>query len=162
MHVDVDRYAFMISFYCMDSIIINCCTVWSNIIILVCKCFNFSDDLVTLTVRTCLSELKIQGKTGNLPYAGSSSPHKIQLGLNDGTKLQGTLCHSTRNTPYLCTFSFATGLNAGSKCVQMEDINEVSLVANGNDGWYIASISTYVKTSSSQYMLLTKNDNFNK
>ena len=44
----------------------------------------------------------------------------------------------------------------------MEDINEVSLVANGNDGWYIASISTYVKTSSSQYMLLTRNDNFNK
>ena len=113
-------------------------------------------------VAFCLIELKIQGQTRNLVSAGSSSPHKIQLNLKDGTNLQGTLCHSTQNTPYLCTLFFKTGLNAGSKCVQMEDINQVSLIANGNDGWYIASISAYVKTSSFRYMLLTMNDNFNK
>ena len=113
-------------------------------------------------VSTCLKELKIQGETGNLAYAGSSSPHIIQLALKDGTNLQGTLCNSARNTPYLCTLSFATGLAAGSRCVEMNDIEEVSLIANGNDGWYIASISTYVKTSSSQYVLLTKNETFNK
>ena len=75
---------------------------------------------------------------------------KIQLNLKDGTNLQGTLCQSTRNTPYLCTLFFKTSLKASSKCVQMEDISQVSLIANGNDGWYIASISAYVKTSSSQ------------
>ena len=110
----------------------------------------------------CLSELKIQGKTGDLPYAESSSPHKIQLTLSDDTILQGTVCPSVRNKPYLCTLSFKTGFKAGKKCVQMEDIEEVSLIANGNDGWYIASISTYVKTDTSQYILLTKNDDFNK
>ena len=110
----------------------------------------------------CLSELKIQGKTGDLPYAGSSSPHKIQLTLSNGTNLQGTVCPSVRNKPYLCTLSFKTELKAGDKCVQMENIEEVSLIANGNDGWYIASISTYVKTDRSRYILLTKNDDFNK
>ena len=124
--------------------------------------FLILDEPASVTIGNCLSELKIQGKTGNLAYAGSSSPHKIQLSLRDGTDLQETLCHSTRNKPYLCTLSFTTGLNAGNKCVQMEDISKVSLIANGNDGWYIASISTYVKTISSQYMLLTKNDDFNK
>ena len=110
-------------------------------------------------VAFCLNELKIQGQTGNLANARSSSPHKIQLGLKDGTNLQGRFA---RNKPYPYTLSFATGLNAGNKCVQMEDIQKVSLIANGNDGWYIASISTYVKTNSSRDMLLTKNVNFHK
>ena len=118
--------------------------------------------LKTTTCSSCLTELKIEGQTGKKINAGSSSPHKIQLSLRDGTLLQGTVCPSTKNAPYLCTLSFATGFNAGSKCVDIMDIDQVSLIAGGNDGWYIASISTYAKTSTSRYIPLTKNDNLYK
>ena len=113
----------------------------------------------------CLTKLRVQGKTGNVPNAGSVGRHRIELLLRDGTKLQGNLCPPfKRNKRFRCTLNFKRDLKprSKSKCVELDDITRVSLIAASNDGWYIKSISTFVRTAHLGFGQLTKNDRFNK
>ena len=125
--------------------------------------------LVLNLIPNCLTQLRIKGKTGNKDHAQSSSPHRIQLIIRHNgktRKLGGLICSRRKifrkNKGFTCTRSFRSQLGAGNMCVRKSDIRTVRIINVGSDGWFIKSISTYVKTKRQRYTQLTKNDRFNK
>ena len=131
--------------------------------------YTYDATLVPLTIGgshddDCLTELEVKAKTGDIANAEFRSrfgrTHHIQLVLKNGTRLQGNLKSARKGLKYECTLSFKTGLDAGTMCVKIFDIQMVWLIAGTNDGWYITSISTYVKTATSGYRVLTEDKHF--
>ena len=130
--------------------------------------------LVSLTIAgshddDCLTKLKVKAKTANIRRAGFSSKlmngktHHIQLVLKDGTHLEGKLTGpAIRGLRYIRKLSFKKDLKAGDTCVKRSDIKMVWLIAGGSDGWYITSITTYVKTATTKFTVLTEDDEFNR
>ena len=121
--------------------------------------------LTKVVVSDCISYVKVEAKTGDEPYADvSGTNHLIVLKLEDDTGVQAEIEGPiNRNAPYSIQLHFTSRFET-TECVKIVDIREVHLKTQigGNDGWYIASINTFVKSGISQYEQVTSNPNFNK
>lgn len=113
----------------------------------------------------CITQFKIEAKTGSERYSGFSSvnmngkTHHIQLILKNGKVLVGDIkSPAYRGYPY----SLEINLPIGGLCVSPADITQVKLKAGGNDGWKIESITTYAKDGAGTYVELTSDPTFNK
>ena len=101
--------------------------------------------------------------TGKRKGAGFSmwhSGHRIMLLLRNGQRLQGVLKGPAYyNWPYTLKMNFVQDFN---QCVKYTDISKVSLLAGGDDNWYITRIHTFVKVGTEPYKVLTDDPTFNK
>lgn len=116
--------------------------------------------------KGCITTLKISAMTGKRKGAGFSMQrggHRIVLRLRSEQELQGVLRGPAYyNWPYILEMNFAQDFGAGNQCVMYADISQVSLLAGGDDNWYIARIKTAVKVGTGPYKVLTNDLDFNK
>ena len=121
--------------------------------------------LTKVVISNCISYVKLEATTGNLQYADSNGVnHLIVLELDDNRAIQAEIEGPiSRNAPYSIQLHFASRFRT-AECVRLVDIEEVRLKTQtgSNDNWYIASISTFVKSGVNQYKQITSNENFNK
>ena len=124
--------------------------------------------LTKVVVSNCISYVKVEAMTGNEPGAGFShhygANHLIVLELDGNRTVQAEIEGPVyRNTPYSMQLQFASRFKT-TECVKVVDISAVHLKtqSGGNDGWYIASISTFVKSGVDQYEQVTSDPSFNK
>ncbi len=121
--------------------------------------------LTKVVESSCISYVKLEATTGDVPYAGSNGVnHFIVLELDGNRAVQAEIEGPIyKNAPYLIQLHFASRFRT-TECVKIVDIEKVHLKteSGGNDGWYIASISTSVKSGVDQYQLITNNPNLNK
>ena len=118
----------------------------------------------------CITWLKISAQTGTgsndpgfHPYYMNGRTHYIQLLLHNKPSVRGSIRGSaSAGMLYTLEMNFNRDFNIGSGCVTRSDIKEVRLLAGGNDGWYITSITTYIKEGQGAYQTLTSDENFDK
>ena len=132
--------------------------------------YNAKDITLTLveTLTSCITYIRVDAMTGNKYGADFSQRygrnHLIVLILSDNKKVQAELeGPMRRNQPYMRELNFASQFHP-TQCVSLSDIKEIHLQTQngGNDGWYIASIRTSVKTGDKQYKDLTSDPQLNK
>ena len=126
-------------------------------------------DAETEQADDCITHIKIDAVTGNLPDAGFFTifrdDHQIALRLYDGTELIADLLNPAfRDFPYVVELELETDFSF-SGCLTSYDINEVHLKAprSATDGWYIARIDIYAGSGPDRtYQLLTSDPHFYK
>lgn len=113
--------------------------------------------------------LTLSATTGNGQWDGFSKEnmegksHHVELQLSKGQKLQANIKSPAYSSePYTSSMSIARDFNAGSQCVKRSDIRRVSLVAGGNDGWFITEVTTCTQVGAGPCEELTNDPNFNK
>lgn len=111
--------------------------------------------LLIILIGSCLSTLYVMAFTSGLPSAGSDSPYQIQLHYNSGTVRTISLYDRPgddylENKGDLWQFSL-------SGCITLSAISQVSIVADGTDGWNIGSVVTLVRDSQGRIQVLTRN-----
>ena len=140
--------------------------------------YSYDATYITLTLfesmpaeHHCITRLKIEAQTGNNKNAGfklrllfSETHHFIQLVLRDGTVLQGDLkSPAERGAPYNLDMNLEDDFSTWCRCVKRSDIAQVKLVAGGDDGWLISSITThYFTVEAGVFKELTSDPSFNK
>jgi hypothetical protein len=121
--------------------------------------------LTFVVVSNCISYVKLEAVTGDVPYADSNGVnHLIVLELVGNRAVQAEIEGPIqRNAPYSIQLHFASRFRT-TECVKIIDIEAVRLKtqSGSNDNWYIGSISTFVKSGVNQYKQITSNQNFNK
>ena len=124
--------------------------------------------LTKVVVSDCISYVKVEAITGDELGAGFShhygANHLIVLELDGDRAVQAEIEGPIyRNAPYLIQLHFASRFRM-TKCVKIVDVRDIRLKtqSGGSDGWFIASVSTFVKSGVSQYEQVTSNPNFNK
>ena len=131
--------------------------------------YNAKKHLLTYAVAgSCITYIRVNAMTGD-KYGASFSQeygknHLIVLILSDNRKLQAELeGPMNQNQRYMRELHFASRYDT-IQCVSLSDIKEIHLQTQygGNDGWYIASIRTSVKTGDKQYEDLTNDPHLNK
>ena len=96
--------------------------------------------------------------TSGLSHAGSDTGHRIQIQLN---RIVRTLQLSDRpGDDYAANKGDLWDIDLSSfgfsdDCIKIPEIQRVSIIASGNDGWNIATIVTLV-SDSSNYQVLTE------
>ena len=113
----------------------------------------------------CITRLKVEAQTPDRTFAGLyTSTHHIQLVLRDGTVLQGDLrSPAERGRPYNREMVLEHDFSAWCRCVKRSDIVQVKIVAGGNDGWLVGSITThYLTGESGAFQKLTSDPYFNR
>ena len=124
--------------------------------------------LTRAVVSNCVAYVKVEAKTGN-EYSGAflgdySENHVIVLELEDGSTIQAELeGPMVLNTLYSIQLHFASRFKT-TRCLKSTDITAVYLKTQpgGRDGWYIASVSTFVQSGVSKYEQITNDPDFNK
>ena len=113
----------------------------------------------------CLESLYIMAFTSDLKKAGSDVGHAVEIELADGvTKL--SLLPNLPGDDYLkhkgdlWKISFADDF-LFDFCVMKYDIKSIAIMENGNDGWNIETIVTFIK-SGSDYQLATSDFHVNR
>ena len=90
--------------------------------------------------------------TSDLKWASSQSSHRIEIQYNGGVKTMDLYDRPgddyMSNKGDLWELSLPT-----SGCIRLPDVQKVSIVENGNDGWNIGSIVTLVSDSRNIQML---------
>ena len=90
--------------------------------------------------------------TSDLKWASSQSSHRIEIQYNGGVKTMDLYDRPgddyMSNKGDLWELSLPT-----SGCIRLSDVQKVSIVENGNDGWNIGSIVTLVSDSRNIQML---------
>ena len=131
--------------------------------------YNAKKHLLTSAVPgSCITYIRVDAMTGDKVGAGFSikwgKNHLIVLILSNNQKLQAQLeGPMLRDTAYMRELHFASRFQT-TQCVTSSDIKEIRLRTQygGNDGWYISSIRTSVKSGDKQYEDLTNDPHFNK
>ena len=113
----------------------------------------------------CLDSLYIMAFTSDLNNAGSDVGHAVEIELADGvTKL--SLLPDLVGNDYLkhkgdlWKISFVDDF-LFDFCVMKYDIKSIAIMENGNDGWNIETIVTFIK-SGSDYQLATSDFHVNR
>ena len=117
----------------------------------------------------CVTYVRVDAMTGNEQEAGFSRQrdkknHLIVIILSNGKKLGAELEGPMEmNRLYSRELHFASRFQT-ERCVSISDIKEIHLQAqnDGDDGWYIASISTAAKTGDEKYEPLTGDPHLEK
>ena len=93
--------------------------------------------------------------TSDLSGASSDTSHSIQLQYNGAVKTMAL--YDRPGDDYMSNKGdlWELGLS-GWQCIKIRDLQRVSIIANGNDGWNIESIVTLV-SDSSNIQVLTQN-----
>ena len=107
---------------------------------------------------SCLSKLYVMAFTSNLKWANSDSSHEIELQYNGKTQTMDL--YNRPGDDYLSNKGDLWELSL-SGCVKLPEIQRVTIVPGGNDGWNIGSIVTLV-SDSSNVQLLTRDFNVNR
>ena len=124
--------------------------------------------LTWVVVSECITYVKVEAKTGG-EYGGAFSNkygdnHLIVLELEDSSTSQAELEGPMYlNTPHMTQLHFASRFKT-TRCVKSTDISAVYLKTQpgGSDGWYIASVSTFVQSGVSKDEQITNDSYFNK
>ena len=99
--------------------------------------------------------------TSGLSDSSSYTSHSIQLKSNG--VVQTRLLYDRLGDDYLPNkgdlWSFNFQSSFGLSCIRISDIDRVSIVESGNDGWNIETIVTLVSDSSSRLQVLTQDFN---
>ena len=96
--------------------------------------------------------------TSNLNWASSDSSHRIELRYNRGVKTMDL--YNRPGDDYLSNKGDLWELSL-SGCIRLPEIQSVSIIANGNDGWNIGSIVTLV-SDPVNIQLLTRDFDINR
>ena len=85
--------------------------------------------------------------TSDLSGASSDTSHSIQLQYNGAVKTMAL--YDRPGDDYMSNKGDLWELSlSGWQCIKIRDLQRVSIIANGNDGWNIESIVTLVSDSS--------------
>lgn len=119
------------------------------------------------SVDTCLTKLYVMAYTSDLRYAGSDNSHAIELTfMADGqTEVQTVPLYNLPGDDYFKNKGdlWVFDISAFSEsCVTVGNIESVSIVADSNDGWNIASIVTLVRDAEGKDQLLTSDFGVNR
>ena len=113
---------------------------------------------------SCLSRLYIMAFTSGLGEAESDISHSIQIQLNGVVR---TLSLYDRpgddfqaNKGDIWDIGFSS-FGFSDSCIRIPEIDRVSIVENGNDGWNIGTIMTLV-SDSRNYQVLTQDFGVNR
>ena len=102
--------------------------------------------------------------TSGLPSSESDTGHSIQLESNG--VVQTRSLYDRPGDDYLANkgdlWSFSFQSSFGLSCIRISDIDRVSIVENGNNGWNIETIVTLVSDSSSHLQVLTRDFDVNR
>ena len=106
-----------------------------------------------IIIGTCLTTLYVMAFTSDETASGTNTYHGIQLEYN-GMEQNLTLYNRPgiefeANKGDLWNFSLPS-------CTTLHEITGVSVVANGDDGWNIKSIVTWVQDANNMTQLLTE------
>ena len=110
--------------------------------------------IVFSPIGSCLSDLYVMAFTSGQPSAGSDSTYQIHLRYSGSTQVfafynrPGDDLQSNKGD--LWHFSL-------SGCITLSAISQVSIVADGTDGWNIGSVVTLVRDSVGRIQVLTRN-----
>ena len=107
----------------------------------------------------CLSKLYVMAFTSNLKWAGSDTSHRIELRYNGGVKTMDL--YDRPGDDYMPNKGDLWELSL-SGCIRVPELQSVSIVENGNDGWNIESIVTLVSDSTKKIRVLTRNFGVNQ
>ena len=113
----------------------------------------------------CIEELKVSATTGKLRGAGFSTyskSHRIVLQLKNGQLQANIKGPAYYDSPYTLDMNFARDFHTEGRCIKRSDITQVSLVAAGDDNWYITEVTTYIRIGTGPYEELTSDPVFNK
>ena len=114
--------------------------------------FSFFTDL-------CLSTLYILAFTSGAGAAGSDSHHSVEILANG--QVRNVHMYDRPGNDMLENKGDLWKINFGSfyfsdSCINIGDIQTVSIIESGNDGWNIDSIVTMVKDSAGGVQVLTQ------
>ena len=91
----------------------------------------------------------------------SDTSHSVQLESNGIVRTRSL--YNRPGDDYLSNkgdlWSFSFSSSFGLSCIRISDIDRVSIVESGNDGWNIETIVTLVSDSSSRLQVLTQDFN---
>ena len=109
---------------------------------------------------SCLSRLYVMAFTSDLSGASSDTSYSIQLQYNGAVKTMAL--YDRPGDDYMSNSGDFWELSlSGWQCIKIRDLQRVSIIANGNDGWNIESIVTLV-SDSSNIQVLTQNFDVNR
>ena len=106
----------------------------------------------------CITSFQILAETGAVRDAGFSyaTTHQVALQLHNGTMLKGNLIGPVfYNSKQEWHLNPATDFQPNLQCLKPTDIAKVSIVAGGDDNWYITKIATNTKVGVGAYKGLT-------
>ena len=109
-----------------------------------------SDKLICPVSGSCLTQLYIIAFTSGMENAQSGTSHSVQIQLNG--VVQTSLLYDRAGDDYqlnkgdLWDISFST-FGFSDSCITITEIQRVSIVESGNDGWNIETILTLVSDS---------------
>ena len=142
----------------MDNSLINC--INSSLIVPVLAHYLF-----ILHSDSCLSRLYIMVFTSGLREAGTDSSPGIQIQSNGD--VQTLILYDRPGDDFVENkgdfFDLAVSLFGFSEnCINISDIERVSIVENGNDDWNIETIVTLASDFSGNFEVLTEDFNVNR
>ena len=117
---------------------------------MMCVLFRINAIAIFLFSDSCLSKLYVMAFTSGVSGANSDSSHSIQLQYNGATKTMDL--YNRPGDDYLSNKGDLWELSL-SGCIKFPEIQGVSVVENGNDGWNIGSIVTLVSDSRNMQVL---------
>ena len=104
-----------------------------------------------LVSGSCLSNLYVIAFTSGQSGASSDTSHSIQLQYNGAVKTMDL--YNRPGDDYLSNKGDLWELSLSSGCIKLSEVQRVSIVENGNDGWNIGSIVTLVSDSTNIQVL---------
>ena len=116
------------------------------------------------SIGTCLTSLYIIAFTSGVTHGQSDTSHSIQLESNGVVRTislydrPGDDFQSHKGDLWSMHFS---SFHFSDSCIRIPEIQRVSLVENGNDGWNIKTIVTLVN-GSNRLQVLTQDFNVNR
>ena len=111
-------------------------------------------------VGLCLSTLYVMAFTSGLTHAGSDAGHTIEIQANG--QVRNVRLYDRPGDDMLEHKGDLWRISFGSfyfsdNCINIGDIQTVSIIESSNDGWNIDSIVTMVKDSAGGVQVLTQN-----
>ena len=117
---------------------------------MLCVLFGIQSHTLLIVSGSCLSKLYVMAFTSGLSGASSDTSHSVQLQYNGAVKTMDL--YNRPGDDYLSNKGDLWELSL-SACIKIPEIQRVSIVENGNDGWNIESIVTLVSDSSNIQVL---------
>ena len=101
---------------------------------------------------SCLSDLYVMAFTSGLASANSDSTYQIQLQYGGSTRIFAFYDRPGDDLQSNKGDLWHFGL---SGCITLSTISQVSIIADGTDGWNIGSVVTLVRDSVGRIQVLT-------